>query len=66
MTLRVPFRPAGVVSAPQDASAFAGNFYIPNVSEGAGGRMLSMEIPKETDFSLAISFIGTHYVLLPL
>ena len=38
----------------------------PNLSDDVGGSMLSMEIPKETDFSLAISFIGTHYVLLPL
>jgi hypothetical protein len=37
MTICVRFRPAGVVSATQDAYAFVGNFYIPNVSDGAGG-----------------------------
>ena len=29
-------------------TTFAGNFYIPNVSEGAGDRVLSMEVPMET------------------
>jgi len=28
---------AGAFSLPQDAAAFADNFYIPNVSDGAGG-----------------------------
>jgi len=28
---------AGATSAPQDAAAFVDNFYIPNVSDGAGG-----------------------------
>ena len=29
-------------------TTFTGNFYIPNVSEGAGDRVLSMEVPMET------------------
>ena len=50
--LKIPMRPrptaracahphhdtlTGVASAPQDAAAFVGNFYIPEVSDGAGG-----------------------------
>jgi hypothetical protein len=49
MTLCVPFRPAGVVSTTQDAYAFVGNFYIPNVSDGAGGGISKTGGKKEKE-----------------
>jgi hypothetical protein len=49
MTLCVRFRPAGVVSATQDAYAFVGNFYIPNVSDGAGGSISKTGGKKEKE-----------------
>ena len=49
MTQCVPFRPAGVVSVTQDAYAFFGNFYIPNVSDGKGGSISKTGGKKEKE-----------------
>ena len=49
MTLCAPLRPAEVVSATQDAYAFVGNFYIPNVSDDAGDSIAKTGGKKEKE-----------------